>query len=326
MKKLRRNLTIKTKNTFNFFSKNVIIFYIGMIVFVGDENMRLSDITEDGKISFQVKIQDEEKEFQLEYKYCKDNALFTDVIRYNDKVVGFNGNGLSVDLIYFRQESLPVVWKSVTCKTVSVNGEVLYKIKAASEGFELNRRTTFRVFVGAEGTSQIGINKKALDVTVKDVSETGFAFVSNEDMDVNFPCPVRLVFSDLNENFVLIGVVVRKVTVDDGKIIYGCRLSQVNNKLSRYINEKQRKSIAMSKNDFSYAQKKNIIDKMNDYEKQDFINELKNLELGEICVENSDVDFGSSDEEIEKHIDNVDINTRRNMFKHDKEGGEKFEK
>lgn len=45
----------------------------------------------------------------------------------------------------------------------------------------------------------------------------------------------------------LIGNIVRKVTVGEKKIIYGCTLTSCNIDVARYINEKQRQFLAASR-------------------------------------------------------------------------------
>lgn len=40
--------------------------------------------------------------------------------------------------------------------------------------------------------------------------------------------PVRLVFNDMEYNISLMGIIVRKVKIDEQKYLYGCRLSVTN--------------------------------------------------------------------------------------------------
>ena len=56
------------------------------------------------------------------------------------------------------------------------------------------------------------------------MSESGFSFVGTEDMDNVINMPVRLVFADFNQNYSLMGLIVRKVVIGENKIVYGCRV------------------------------------------------------------------------------------------------------
>ena len=107
-------------------------------------------------------------------------------------------------------------------------------------------RIRFRLFLGLGAVVQIGSNKKAVNVILKDISENGFSFVEIEDIDAE-NLPVRLVFNDMKTGISLIGNIVRKVTVGEKKIIYGCTLTSCNIDVARYINEKQRQFLAASR-------------------------------------------------------------------------------
>ena len=175
------------------------------------------------------------------------NYIYANPIRIDGKILSFNSEGhLMVNLIYLREEKNPIVWKGVGITTVQNNGKNVYKIVASGEGFEMNRRESFLFFIGLGAVFQIGYNKKAVNVILKDISENGFSFVEIEDIDAE-NLPVRLVFNDMKTGISLIGNIVRKVTVGEKKIIYGCTLTSCNIDVARYINEKQRQFLAASR-------------------------------------------------------------------------------
>ena len=66
------------------------------------------------------------------------------------------------------------------------------------------------------------------------MSESGFSFVGMEDMDNVINMPVRLVFAGFNQNYSLMGIIVRKVVIGENKIVYGCRLGVRNANLEQY--------------------------------------------------------------------------------------------
>lgn len=176
----------------------------------------------------------------------KEN-LIVDIIYLNKKMLNLENEHIRMNLMLIREGKVPIVWKNVTCKIIKENEQAFYQITAHSEGYENNRREAFRLFLGNDGVAQVGINKKALEVIVRDVSENGFSFLTSIDVKMAVGEPVRLVFVDLDITFSLMGIVVRKVNVNEKEVLYGCKLSVRNNKLLKYINSKQRQEISAVK-------------------------------------------------------------------------------
>lgn len=174
--------------------------------------------------------------------------LIVDIIYLDKKMLNLSSEHIRVHLMLIREGKAPIVWKNVACKIIKENEQAFYQITSYSEGYENNRREAFRLYIGNDGVAQIGINKKALEVIVRDVSENGFSFVTSIDVKMAVGEPVRLVFIDLDITFSLMGIVVRKVNVNEKEVLYGCKLSVKNDKLLKYINNKQRQTISANKN------------------------------------------------------------------------------
>lgn len=177
----------------------------------------------------------------------RKESLIVDIIYLNKKMLNLENEHIRMNLMLIREGKVPIVWKNVTCKIIKENEQAFYQITAHSEGYENNRREAFRLFLGNDGVAQVGINKKALEVIVRDVSENGFSFLTSIDVKMAVGEPVRLVFVDLDITFSLMGIVVRKVNVNEKEVLYGCKLSVRNNKLLKYINSKQRQEISAVK-------------------------------------------------------------------------------
>ncbi|MBQ4282830.1 MAG: PilZ domain-containing protein [Lachnospira sp.] len=209
--------------------------------------MKLNELEVGDNVILQVNFNDKFADFPSVVVKTDKEGIFIEAVKVNDKVVGFSSANVAIDLYNVRAEKPPMIWKRVACTTVTVGGKVQYYIVASGEGYESNRREAFRLFVGIAGIAQLGVNKKAVDVIVKDVSETGFSFVSEYDMGEIINSPVRLVFEDMDRNYSLMGIVVRKVIIAERKIVYGCKLSVENFELVRYINFKQRQQLQMNK-------------------------------------------------------------------------------
>lgn len=268
------------------------------------------------------------------------DGIICEAIRVNGKVVSLRNEGVTIELMYIRSDNSPIVWKGVVCEYVTIDTRVYYKLMTGSEGAEKNRREAFRLYLGCKGVAQVGINRKALDVVVKDISDNGFAFIAgniNEDSDethngqeatpadtesqeasASVGKPVRLVFTDDEIQFSLMGIVVRVLKLDESNYLYGCRLSIMNNRLSKYITEKQRVQISKKKEETTPAAKKQ-----------------EPIFAGVIKRDNADTDKAdkheksrlSPDDPHKRAIDNVEKDERREVFKKkpEKERGFNYE-
>ena len=196
-------------------------------------------------------------------------------------------------MTYSRNDKAPIVWKGVGCSVVKTKGRVLYKVIASGAGFEVNRREAFRLFVGLEGIARVGTNRRAMDVILKDLSDTGFAFVVDHEIEDATGLSVRLVFKDFDRNYDLTGFIVRLVKVEEEKYVYGCRMTMRNQLINHYISMKQRQMLA----NHSGA---NIRNRDN----YGLLNALKEKE--EPVVNESDLD--------RKYISDVDKSERRKIF------------
>lgn len=213
--------------------------------------MRLDELKIADNVILQVNINGQFADFPSTVIDVYDGEIIVEPVRVKDKVVAFNSDRVKLDLMGIRHDKAPIIWRGIRCATVLLKGNTYYKIKAFTEGVESNRRQAFRLYVGFGGVAQVGANKKPLEVIVKDVSETGFSFVAEQDYEESVNMPVRLVFKDVSndrpQQFSLMGIVVRKVVVEENKIVYGCKLSVPNHELVRYINKKQREQLSNSK-------------------------------------------------------------------------------
>ena len=81
------------------------------------------------------------------------------------------------------------------------------------------------------------------------MSESGFSFVGTEDMDNVINMPVRLVFADFNQNYSLMGIIVRKVVIGEN------RLGVRNANLEQYISQKQRQMLSMNRGNSAFQNK-----------------------------------------------------------------------
>ena len=132
-----------------------------------------------------------------------------------------------------------------------------------------------------------------MDVILKDLSDTGFAFVVDHEIEDATGLSVRLVFKDFDRNYDLTGFIVRLVKVEEEKYVYGCRMTMRNQLINHYISMKQRQMLANQSG-------ANIRNRDN----YGLLNALKEKE--EPVVNESDLD--------RKYISDVDKSERRKIF------------
>lgn len=148
--------------------------------------MLIKEVPKDAELTIEVSAAARKLEFKSQCIDTGMNYLYARPIIIDGKRVSFEASvTLSVSLVYIREDKNPVLWRGVGISTVTENGKPMYKITSSVEGYEMNRRQAFRLFLGLGAVAQIGINKKAVNVILKDISENGFSFVGNEDIEVN---------------------------------------------------------------------------------------------------------------------------------------------
>ncbi len=205
--------------------------------------MKLWELQPNAQLKLEVIIQDQNYEFETSVTDIKGNFILVAPVRSKGNIVSFASDSVTKNLIFPRQDKAPIIWKRVAVTTVKIKEEFFYKVVQAGDGFEVNRRSSFRVYIGQPGVTQINFNKRAMDVMVKDVSDNGFSFVAGQDVEDFMGATVHLVFSDGENHFSLFGKIVRKVKISEDKILFGCVLHSSDAKLNKYINEKQREML-----------------------------------------------------------------------------------
>lgn len=275
--------------------------------------MRLSDLQDGDNIIIHVNMNEQFADFpSVVKKKMQGEEILAEAVRIGGKVVGFSSENVHLDVYYIRQDKPPVVWKNVKCTTVLFDNKTFYDIVAFSEGYESNRRNAFRMFIGLSGVAQLGINRKALSVIVKDVSENGFSFVSSEDIEDVINLPVRLVFEDIDKNYSLMGLVVRKVVIGEKKILYGCKLSVENMELVKYINYKQRLQMSINKDNSAYRMREKLQQSL----QEDF-------EANKISMEKGIAGKGgnkAAHRKWSRALDDVEMDERRKVFRENNTG------
>lgn len=184
----------------------------------------------------------QKKEYDTAIVGVKKNIVLTEKITEgNGTYVKFSTEMIG-NLVYNKNDKL-YVWSDIKIEQVVLKKELYYKITLSNEeGEYTNRRNAFRLFVGKQ--TRVGITTsegvKQYSVILKDVSETGFGFVSEEEFDIGKRAEIRFEIAE-GKVALLNGHIVRiqKVSEERNEYIYGCALSKPSDFLAKYIMKQQ---------------------------------------------------------------------------------------
>jgi hypothetical protein len=105
------------------------------------------------------------------------------------------------------------------------------------------------VWLGIEGVARVGVNRTAYNVIVKDISVSGISFILHKDMGIDPGEMAHITFNDVDARtkFSLSAIIVRTAEMEDGRVLYGCRLNQESPAISKYVADKQREKLKASR-------------------------------------------------------------------------------
>lgn len=209
--------------------------------------MKLYEIGENEQIQIIAKNEEASWEYTTKIVMNQKNILFIEPIMHNGMVVNFQVGQVQTDVVHTGEDGKPLVWEKCLMKSVTYGGEKYHVIYSDKDGKKLNRRDTFRQYVGTSGILQIDSTRAMKSVTIKDISETGVGFVS-DDMSLHMEDigEFHLSFQDkdLRVSVKIEGTVVREVDVEETRRVFGAKIRECNVDLIEYVAMKQKREIA----------------------------------------------------------------------------------
>ncbi len=176
--------------------------------------------------------------FKSEIVYSLNNSILIAGIKYHNRAISFSDQ-CTFNLLYLFQGKL-YIWEKVTVKLVKAESTVYHKIELNSDGKPYNRRETFRMYIGEEMPIIINMieGPASFTVLIKDISESGLAFMAKEDFDTNRTIHLNITYHHMM--ICLKAVIIRKEFLEHINLtLYGCKLIEKNQTLNKYIAEKQ---------------------------------------------------------------------------------------
>lgn len=172
-------------------------------------------------------------------------ALLVEPFMYEEAIVSFDIEDINVEMMVVKEGEVPFYWKHVTVSKVRKEGKLYHAIITDLAGARLNRRNSFRVFVGEEGSAFQVPGGETLSVLIKDISATGIGFIIKNAKEPYYKPgnQVHIHYSDNEARFGIdvVGRVVRAEMVETG-YLYGCSFSKVYPQISKYVAQKQVKN------------------------------------------------------------------------------------
>ena len=176
-------------------------------------------------------------------------TILLTAIQLNDKIVGFPPD-CTVNFLYV-DENHVYCWKHVNVKAIRFEKKIYHSVELFGDAEVLNRRGAFRVFIGETMllTAFTANGQKNYRVLVKDVSESGMAFYSQEEFDVGRTVRLYLTLNKTNQ-LQLSCQILRTQSFDDRiDKLYGCKFLEKNERLVKFLmriqQERQRQKFGL---------------------------------------------------------------------------------
>jgi hypothetical protein len=207
-------------------------------------------------MELEVKYSGNTINFKKEIVSVNGNTVMVSAFTINDQTLGFSEK-CTINF-YYQMEDKLFIWENVTVKLIKYNNKPYHRIELSGEGELFHHRGAYRLYIGEEMPMSIntptGIS--TLTVLVKDISETGVGFVTEEEIDLSLV--VHFKIQDGISNISLYGFVIRKEFQENiHSYIYGCKLHDINMQLSKYIAKRQNELLRMKNNPPSTVKRDN---------------------------------------------------------------------
>lgn len=167
-----------------------------------------------------------------------DNCLVVEPFLVEGAILNFPPN-MDIEMMVVHPESTPLYWQKVNIVIKLYHEQNCHVIMSKLPGVKLNRRNNFRVFVGSN-CKMTGATKEPINVTLKDISNSGFAVLVNKDVEIDLHKKISVEYTDnsFQKFFELSGRPIRKAEINN-QTLYGCILDRKYPDLEGYLTQKQ---------------------------------------------------------------------------------------
>ena len=194
--------------------------------------MQISDLKTGDKITIIVYQTTGVKRFMKRIVKTDTDSLIIDPLKDT------NGNSIDLTNTYIDmmvlQDDTPFLWKNVIIENTIIDTVIFNKITQTEQGKIFNRRNAYRYKLNCPAKIFVGLRGTEYDVTLCDISATGFAISIDTEIPDLQPDTYLRIIADLPNNFHYdqSGFIVREF--EDNKS-YGCMTSGFSHKVDEYI-------------------------------------------------------------------------------------------
>lgn len=211
--------------------------------------MRIEELLPGQKVTLMVNVSGQNLEFEttVQESYPKKRYILLDPIMSGDKAVSFKGKNIIIHLIVTIGNDKPHLFQNVpVLLQKKSDGTLCYQVASLADSVLYNRRENFRCFVGLDTSVQGGADRSVHPAVIRDISYTGFAVICDAGTNFDTRHVIHAILRDRieetgeNYSFHLYGTIARIQEMNNGRVLYGCRLNDRVPGLDKYIMAKER--------------------------------------------------------------------------------------
>ncbi len=193
--------------------------------------MTVDEMQPEHSVELEITMNGQKSTLLTSVEHIVNNHVLLTPIQINGKIVGFPPE-CTVNLLYVGEKQV-FCWKNIKLKAVRYEKNIYHSAELIAEAELLNRRGAYRVYIGEKMslTAFSSTGPKTYSVNLKDISETGMAFFSQEEFDVGRT--IRINFSvKKGMELPLSAQIIRIQEFENRKDkLYGCKFIERNNRL-----------------------------------------------------------------------------------------------
>lgn len=209
--------------------------------------MFLMEILPGTQLTIVIKYGRDVLEFNTVAIRPEKNALLVSPITKDGKMINFvEVSNILYQLTFVSStDNRLYKWTRVAIKAVKDDrGQLYHMIVSEVEGQPHNRRQSFRVSINMEGVARFGVNEKAHQVRIKDISSSGIGFECDQNITISEDMQIRVTFEDkpLRISFKIDCQPVRKDSIpEEDTFFYGCKFKNESAAVNNYVQKKQQR-------------------------------------------------------------------------------------
>ena len=179
------------------------------------------------------------------------NSVLLTPIHLDGKIVGFPPY-LTVNLLYPEDGQL-FCWSNISVKAVRYRGRIYHSVELPGQAILLNRRGAYRVYIGETKFiyHRNHIDTKMYEIFLRDISETGMCYMSQDHFEVGRPVHLLLRLASGHELSLRAKILWKRENPNRSTtFLYGCKFTEKSKLLNSYLmnvqQEQQRKKLGLN--------------------------------------------------------------------------------